>query len=87
MCGRGRAGVYGRSAPLNMAVECSSSPQHWGSNRGVQGDRACKGVRHADPGPGSGKTEISCFMYAPCSFVLAKVVYKRMIIRYKKKGL
>ena len=41
---------YGRSAPLNTAVECSSSPQHWGS----------KATGRAPCGPGSGKTEISC---------------------------
>ena len=39
-----------RSAPLNTAAECSSSPQHWGS----------KASGRAPCGPGSGKTEISC---------------------------
>ena len=48
---------YGRSAPLNTAVECSSSPQHWGS----------KATGRAPCGPGSGKTEISCRHRGSCS--------------------
>ena len=41
---------YGRSAPLNTAVECLSSPQHCGSKR--RGRPPCD--------PGSGKTSAPC---------------------------
>ena len=56
MCGRGRAGVR-----QERTAQYGGRMFVFAATLGVQGDRACcKGVRHADPGPGSGKTEISC---------------------------